>query len=82
MRSNLASWSIRIIGRAFALICALLIVGFAYEQIGELRDARTFPVPGTMIDVAGRKLHLFCKGHQAWRQYCQGKISERPERAL
>ena len=62
MRSKVASWSVRIIGTAFALVCALLIIGFAYEKIGEIRDARKFPVPGTMFDVDGQKLHLFCKG--------------------
>jgi pimeloyl-ACP methyl ester carboxylesterase len=55
-------WTIRIVGGAVALACLLLISGFVYEKVGEVRDARKYPAPGRMIDVDGRKLHLLCKG--------------------
>jgi len=55
-------WTIWIVGGAFALVCLLLISGFVYEKIGEVRDAQKYPAPGRMVDAGGRKLHLLCKG--------------------
>lgn len=47
-----------------AAICFFLILalGLLYESLGERRDARRNPAPGSLISVNGRKLHLLCKG--------------------
>jgi pimeloyl-ACP methyl ester carboxylesterase len=48
----------------FAVLCflLLLVVGLAYELIGERRDASRHPAPGRLICVGDHKLHLLCKG--------------------
>jgi pimeloyl-ACP methyl ester carboxylesterase len=40
----------------------LLMGGYAYERISEIRDARKHPPPGRLVSVDGRRLHLFCTG--------------------
>jgi len=48
-----------------ALAVASVLVaaaGVVYQLIGTRRDARRYPPLGTMIDVAGRRLHVVCAG--------------------
>ena len=45
-------------GFAFLLLAA----GYAYQWIGERRDARLSPAPGRLISVDDHRLHLLCKG--------------------
>lgn len=59
---GLRRWTIRIVCGTLGLGGVLFACGFAYEKIGELRDAQRFPAPGKMVEVGGRKLHLLCKG--------------------
>ena len=59
---GLRRWTIRVLCGAVVLGGGLLASGFAYEKIGELRDAQRDPAHGKMVDVGGRKLHLLCKG--------------------
>jgi pimeloyl-ACP methyl ester carboxylesterase len=47
------------LGFIFAL---LTIVGIGYQLWGEWRDKRAFPLPGQLVDVGGRRLHLWCVG--------------------
>lgn len=46
------------------LIVLLLLAaaGFLYENISEARDRRFNPMPGTLVDVGGRKMHIDCSG--------------------
>ena len=48
-----------------ALLAALLVAGFVYEKLAEVRFARRSPPPGRLVDIGGRRLHLFCKGDAA-----------------
>jgi pimeloyl-ACP methyl ester carboxylesterase len=46
-----------------AAIAALIAAaGVVYQLIGLRFDARRYPPPGTMVDVAGRHLHVVCSG--------------------
>ena len=47
------------IGLAFIL---LTIIGIGYQQWGEWRDKRAFPMPGRLVDVGGHRLHIWCIG--------------------
>jgi pimeloyl-ACP methyl ester carboxylesterase len=47
---------------ALVLLAAVLLAGFALEQISERRDVRRFPPPGRIVDAGGRNLHLLCQG--------------------
>ena len=46
------------------LLCLgiLLILGFIYQTIASLIDAKRYPPPGQLVDMGGYKLHLDCKG--------------------
>jgi pimeloyl-ACP methyl ester carboxylesterase len=45
-----------------AIPVCLALAGYAYNRIGETRDAIRCPPIGELIDVGGRKLHLIRKG--------------------
>lgn len=40
----------------------LTFVGIGFQQWGEWRDKRAFPMPGKLVDVGGRRLHMWCIG--------------------
>jgi len=48
--------------RGMIFAAALGATSAAYQQIGEARDRRRFPPPGRLIDIGGRRLHLFEAG--------------------
>ena len=50
-------------------ICLLLILmsapiasGILYQSLSLARERRAYPPPGRMVDVDGRKMHLYCRG--------------------
>jgi pimeloyl-ACP methyl ester carboxylesterase len=47
---------------ALGVAAMLLLAGAVYEWRGRRRDARELPPPGRLIDVGGRRLHLYCLG--------------------
>jgi pimeloyl-ACP methyl ester carboxylesterase len=46
----------------FLVMLFLAFAGFLYENIFEARDRRFNPMPGKLIDVGGRKMHIDCSG--------------------
>jgi protein-S-isoprenylcysteine O-methyltransferase Ste14/pimeloyl-ACP methyl ester carboxylesterase len=53
--------------RALALTLAVLVIllplaGFVYEAYADARTRREHPMPGMLVDVGGRQLHLLCIG--------------------
>lgn len=42
------------------LFCVL--AGFVYENISEARDHRFHPMPGKLVEVSGKKMHIDCTG--------------------
>ena len=55
--------------RLFWVLVVLLVGGIVggaiYESKMEAKDAAAYPAPGKLVDVAGRKLHLWCAGQGA-----------------
>ena len=43
-------------------VLALFSIGGAYQVLGSAADAKAYPVPGQLVDVGGRNLHLRCTG--------------------
>jgi pimeloyl-ACP methyl ester carboxylesterase len=43
-------------------VLVLASVGGLYETVGEALDAKSYPMPGQLIDVGGHSLHLRCTG--------------------
>ena len=48
-----------------ALVGVLLLVGVGYEQWSRFRLPKSYPPPGTLVTVDGRKQHLHCTGEGA-----------------
>ncbi len=48
----------------YPVLAALVVagVGGGYETVQESADAATYAMPGQLVDVGGRGLHLFCQG--------------------
>ena len=44
------------------LVVLLAAAGFLYENIFEARDRRFNQMPGIIVNVGGRKMHLNCTG--------------------
>ena len=44
------------------IMLALLMLGFTYQLLGTWRDARSYPAPGKLIEVAGSRLHIRTSG--------------------
>lgn len=58
LRSKTRRW---LLYPVFAVL-ALAAVGGGYETVREAMDARTYAMPGQLIDVGGHRLHLSCTG--------------------
>ena len=55
-------WTTRIVLCALALVALLLLGGAGYQAIAGNVDPSRYPSPGQLIDVGGRRLHLYCTG--------------------
>jgi pimeloyl-ACP methyl ester carboxylesterase len=58
VRSRAARWLL------YPVLAALMVaaVGGGYETVRESLDARTYPMPGQLVDVGGHRMHLHCTG--------------------
>ncbi|HEY2764998.1 MAG TPA: alpha/beta fold hydrolase [Pseudonocardiaceae bacterium] len=52
----------RVVRAAGAVLPVLGLAGAAYQVAGEARDRRRLPPPGELVDVGGRRLHLWREG--------------------
>lgn len=50
------------LGRIMLLFIGLALVGYIYEPIAEVADAKAYPLPGELVDVGGYRLHINCTG--------------------
>lgn len=50
------------LGASLALLLGLMLVGYIYESLAEVSDAKTYPPPGQLVDVGGYRLHINCTG--------------------
>lgn len=44
------------------VIVVMLAVALICEWVCEARDRRRYPAPGRIVDIGGRRLHLYCQG--------------------
>jgi len=47
---------------ALAVLVAATALGAVYQRAMTARDAERFPMPGRLVDIGGRGLHLYCTG--------------------
>lgn len=59
---TLKLWIKRLAIAVLALIAAAVMIGAGYEARMRRQVARDYPVPGRLVDVGGRKIHLDCRG--------------------
>lgn len=52
----------KIAGYAALTLVLLACLGALWQAIATARDARRYPAPGTLVDLGGRKLHLWRQG--------------------
>ena len=51
------------IALGFLLVLVVAIgLGAIYQRVMTARDAERFPMPGRLVDIGGRSLHLYCVG--------------------
>src|ERR1700739_1480792 len=56
------SWFHRVATFILIVVVAMALAGVLYETISEARDQRSNPMPGKLVDVAGKKMHIDCMG--------------------
>lgn len=58
-------WGAWIVAGAVGLASLAAALGATYQVVGERADLERYPPPGRLVDVNGRRLHLYCagKGH-------------------
>src|SRR5215469_11402761 len=63
---SMRKWALRISCISLGLLLLALVVGFTYEQVGRIRDAKHMPPRvGQAVDIGGRRLNLYCSGQGA-----------------
>lgn len=55
-------WTKRIVAAIGGLLAVLVIGGATYQWVASRRDLASTPPPGTLVDVGGYRLHLWCMG--------------------
>src|SRR5688572_2901092 len=50
----------RTLVRAGALLMFLILAGATYQGVATALERRRFPRPGSMVDVGGHQLHIYC----------------------
>ena len=49
-------------------LVVLLVTGAIYQAVASANDLKKYPPPGTLIDMGGYKLHLYCTGERKTSQ--------------
>lgn len=55
-------WPVRILLGLTVFVLLIALIGLTYQAIASALDKITYPPPGTMVDVGGHSLHLYCTG--------------------
>jgi len=50
---------------SLVFLVALLVSGAIYQSVASASDLKKFPPPGTLVDMGGYDLHLYCTGERA-----------------
>src|SRR5215217_6365523 len=61
-RSWFWRWTKRVFVGMVGLVLLLLLAGAVFQFVMTRIDARRYPAPGDLADVAGYSLHLYCTG--------------------
>jgi hypothetical protein len=56
-------WALRIAGAILGLVVVALAFGTVYQSIAGNIDVAKYKAPGQLVDIGGRRLHLYRTGH-------------------
>jgi pimeloyl-ACP methyl ester carboxylesterase len=62
LRRHLHSRNRSLLVYPLLVVLALASVGGGYQVLGARADAKAYPMPGQLVDIGGRSLHLRCTG--------------------
>jgi pimeloyl-ACP methyl ester carboxylesterase len=55
-------WAKRVLLGLFGLLIAAALAGAVYQSAATRKDLAATPYPGTLVDVGGHRLHMWCIG--------------------
>src|ERR1700730_14756148 len=61
-KRHVLRWLGYLLAGLLGLVVLLAIIGAIYQSVESSNDARTHSPPGSLIDVSGYKMHLYCVG--------------------
>jgi hypothetical protein len=53
----------KILAATLLLLLLLAVAGYTYDRIATARDRTKYPHPGTLVDMGGYRIHLYCSGN-------------------
>jgi pimeloyl-ACP methyl ester carboxylesterase len=59
---SIARWVGYLVGVLVAVVVLALAIGTCYQYVENRRDLQEHPAPGQLVDIGGRRLHLWCTG--------------------
>jgi len=74
--SRVRTWLRRIVRVTIAIVVVLAAAGAIYENISEARDRRFNPMPGKIVDVGGRNMHIYCVGQGSPRVILESGLGD------
>lgn len=64
MFASVPRWLRLVVYVQIALVFAIPMGGWILQSAGEAADMRAYPSPGRMVDLGGRRIHLYCEGER------------------
>ncbi len=64
MFASIPRWLRLVVYVQVALIFAIPMGGWILQSAGEAADMRAYPPPGKMVDLGGRRIHIYCEGER------------------
>ncbi|MCC6262007.1 MAG: alpha/beta hydrolase [Bryobacterales bacterium] len=64
MFASIPRWLRLVVYVQVALIFAIPMGGWILQSAGEAADMQAYPPPGKMVDLGGRRIHVYCEGER------------------
>lgn len=64
MFASIPRWLRLVVYVQVALVFAIPIGGWILQSAGEAADRQAYPPPGQMVDIGGRRIHVYCQGER------------------
>ncbi|MCL4784934.1 MAG: alpha/beta fold hydrolase [Bryobacterales bacterium] len=64
MFASIPRWLRLVVYVQIALVFAIPMGGWILQSAGEAADIRAYPPPGRMVDLGGRRIHIYCEGER------------------